>query len=149
VPVLDSGSAETCFVDRALTRDALFAGLDRLDNAASGTVGTEEVSACLRLDFGEGVAARHVIVAAQRLVKACSKECMRDGGCGTGGEALVFAGPGPDTVRLIGEIPLDATLADRSVPVPEGLTVRHVVVCRGKGSAAREDIGVDYVEICR
>jgi hypothetical protein len=134
------GGSPACRVQNAFDTDGVGAGLDYDDPQNIVALGGTTVTSCVAAQFGAALAKATVRMRA--IGKACNTACS--GVCGTGDNALLFAGPDVPGLHAVGDL-LDITDTFADYPVAMQNADRIVVVCRSTQGTGRDDVEVDSI----
>jgi hypothetical protein len=140
-----AATGKVCNVQGVL--DGGSAGLDYTSGGTVVQVGLVSVTSCVGVEFG--AALRDVTVRLASTGKACDTACTPITGCGTYDFAHVFVAPhanAPSTSwTYAGHANLGPSFQEFPILVGPAITAQGVIVCRGGGGGARDDVLVDAI----
>jgi ABC-type transporter Mla MlaB component len=136
---------DECNVNNILIEDGLGAGMDYYYTSHWSPDGTHYCVGAIKVDFGGAYPITQVRVVWRDVDMACKSSCCC-GYCDTTAGKLIFHSlDGSSWTYIGGDYTFSSTWVARTYSITT--TTRYLLVCRGSGGPAREDVQVDVVQI--
>ncbi len=144
--VYQPAGGHVCEHNNILQEDQAEAGLGYILGDTVAAIDSEEVIACIRVDFGELKQAKTAQVVIRAANEACGAECTGPA-CGTGHSATLLSSADGSAYKYVQKLFISEN-RERYVTEPLADPLRYLLVCRSGVGSARDHLKVDYAELC-